>query len=141
MGSGIAQAAGGSTATINVINQLAEADPSDVQQIAASEIRLLTSYYDAVLSQAGVSFSVGASSRWYRLGFFHGGSRVPVGCPGLAHRHDQRNWGAVVEVIAGINFVLYGRTTAQLADFHHRLDRTQRFLLANSICECPTLGE
>jgi O-acetylhomoserine/O-acetylserine sulfhydrylase-like pyridoxal-dependent enzyme len=43
--------------------------------------------------------------------------------------------GAMVEVIAGINFVLYGKTTTQLANFHERLDRTQRFLLANSICE------
>ena len=47
--------------------------------------------------------------------------------------------GAIVEVIAGINFFLYGKTTTQLAHFHERLDRTQRFLLANSICE--TLGD
>jgi hypothetical protein len=40
-----------------------------------------------------------------------------------------------VEVIAGINLYLYNKTTAQLAEFHQRLERTQRFLLANSIAE------
>ena len=43
--------------------------------------------------------------------------------------------GTLVEVISGINFFLYGKTTTQLAYFHQKLDQTQRFLLANSICE------
>jgi hypothetical protein len=40
-----------------------------------------------------------------------------------------------VEVISGVNFYLYGKTTTQMAEFQSRLDMTQRFLLANSICE------
>jgi hypothetical protein len=40
----------------------------------------------------------------------------------------------VVQVIAGINFVLYGKAASQLLGFHGRLEQTQRFLLANSIC-------
>ena len=47
--------------------------------------------------------------------------------------------GAVVEIVAGIVFYLYGKTTSQLGDFHGRLERLQRYLLANSICE--SLGE
>ena len=43
--------------------------------------------------------------------------------------------GALVEVISGILFYLYGKTTTQLADFQQRLAQTQRFLLANAICE------
>jgi hypothetical protein len=43
--------------------------------------------------------------------------------------------GAVVEVISGINFVLYGKASTQLLGFHERLEQTQRFLLANSVCE------
>ncbi len=43
--------------------------------------------------------------------------------------------GALIEVISGINFYLYGKTSVQLADFQTRLDVTQRFLLANSMCE------
>lgn len=41
----------------------------------------------------------------------------------------------MVEVISGLNFVLYGRATAQRGEFHERLERTQRFMLANSMCE------
>ena len=41
--------------------------------------------------------------------------------------------GAIIEVIAGINFYLYNKTTTQFSDFHNRLDHTQRFLLANSL--------
>ncbi|MDQ3180070.1 MAG: hypothetical protein M3Q33_06075 [Acidobacteriota bacterium] len=43
--------------------------------------------------------------------------------------------GALIEVIAAINFYLYAKTSSQLATFHTRLGTTQRFLLANSMCE------
>lgn len=43
--------------------------------------------------------------------------------------------GAIVEVIAGVNFYLYGKTIGQLSTFHSRLEVTQRFMLANSLCE------
>ena len=43
--------------------------------------------------------------------------------------------GTLVELISGLNFVLYGKASAQLSHFHEVLDRTQRLLLANSICE------
>jgi hypothetical protein len=43
--------------------------------------------------------------------------------------------GAVVEAVAGIVFSLYGKTALQMGEFHSRLERLQRYLLANSICE------
>ena len=43
--------------------------------------------------------------------------------------------GALVEVISGVNFYLYNKSSAQLAVFQQALDQTQRFLLANTICE------
>ena len=43
--------------------------------------------------------------------------------------------GAVVEVVSGVVFYLYGQTSAQLSAFHSRLEVLQRYLLANSICE------
>ncbi|MCB1639325.1 MAG: hypothetical protein KDI15_10805, partial [Thiothrix sp.] len=47
--------------------------------------------------------------------------------------------GVISEFIAGVNFYLYGRTLSQLTLFQGRLESTQRFLLANSLCEA--LGE
>jgi hypothetical protein len=38
------------------------------------------------------------------------------------------------KVGAGLNFWLFGKTASQLDSFHVRLDRTQMFLLANSVC-------
>ena len=43
--------------------------------------------------------------------------------------------GTIVEVLAGLQFYLFGKTTDQLAYFQQGLDRTHTFLLANSICE------
>ncbi len=43
--------------------------------------------------------------------------------------------GTLAEVIAAINFRLYWKTSEQLAGFHDKLEATQRYLLANSICE------
>jgi uncharacterized membrane protein YgdD (TMEM256/DUF423 family) len=123
----------GSSATV-IVNQLAEADPSDVQQIAASEIRLLINYYDAVLDQAKKSFRWALVAAGIGLVFFMGALAFLLAAQASLIATISVIGGAVVEVIAGINFVLYGRTTAQLSDFHQRLDRTQRFLLANSIC-------
>jgi hypothetical protein len=41
--------------------------------------------------------------------------------------------GAIVEVISGLNFWLYSRTSNQLNFFHIRLERMQKYLLANSV--------
>ena len=43
--------------------------------------------------------------------------------------------GATVEIVAGIVFVLSGKTTVQLSSFQSRLEVLQRYLLANSLCE------
>ena len=43
--------------------------------------------------------------------------------------------GAIVEIVAGIVFVLYGKTIPQLNTFQRRLDDLQRYILANSLCE------
>ena len=41
--------------------------------------------------------------------------------------------GAIVEVVSGLNFWLYSRTSIQLNSFHVRLERMQRYLVANSV--------
>lgn len=41
----------------------------------------------------------------------------------------------IAEIFAGVNFYLYHQTNKQLSFYHRRVDRTQRYLLANSICE------
>jgi hypothetical protein len=47
--------------------------------------------------------------------------------------------GAIVEVLSGVAFYLYGTTSSQLSAFHGRLEVPQPYLLANSICEASAL--
>jgi len=122
----------------NALKELSEAEPSDVQKIAGAQQALLTGIYELALQQSKTSF------RWAVIAataglvliivaialilFFelHSGASVAGVVSAIS--------GGVVEVIAGVNFALYARTSAQLASFLPRLDQTQRFLLANSIC-------
>jgi hypothetical protein len=128
-----------SVAVRDAVAQIAEASPGDVQQIAAAQIQLLASYYEDGLAQARRSFNWALVAAGVGLAFFlaavtfllitqSAAVAVPVAVVSAVG-------GALVEVVAGINFFLYSKTTAQLATFHQHLDLTQRFLLANNICE------
>jgi len=125
----------GGDIVIHSVDRLVTAKPGDVQQIAASQIELLNGYYHLVLSQAGRSF------RWALIAAGIGLLFFLAAVTFLVIRQPQQLAtislisGALIEVISGINFYLYGKTSAQLAEFHSRLDITQRFLLANSLCE------
>lgn len=116
-----------------IIQAVSETDPENIQQVAASALALSTSYYQNVLSQARRSFIAAIISATVGLLFFIAAVSI------FLVRNDVRAGtvsvvaGAIVEVISGLNFWLYGRTAAQLNLFHIRLERTQKYLLANSI--------
>lgn len=117
------------------VERLSKVAPGDVQGIAASQIQLLSSYYSLVFEQARQSFRWALIAAGLGLAFF-------LASLGLLIARQPQNLavvslisGALIEVISGINFYLYNKASSQLADFHHRLDLTQRILLANSICE------
>jgi hypothetical protein len=118
-----------------IIERIYLTDPGNIQKVAADQIALLASYYQAVLAQANRSFTLARNAAIIGLLFFLAaiGFLLVTNSSNLALVSSLA--GAFVEVIAGIVFALYGKTTAQLADFHQRLDQTQHFLLANSICE------
>jgi hypothetical protein len=115
---------------------LSTANKGDVQQIAASQVALMLRYHEMALAQSRRSFNWALIGAGVGMLFF-------MTAAGLAI-HDTRNTaavvvpvisGAVVEVVSGIVFFLYGKTSVQLSDFHSRLEALQRYLLANSICE------
>jgi hypothetical protein len=115
--------------------QLSHAPKDDIQAIAAAQIKILDSYYREVLNQSQRSFN-------YALWASIAGLLLFIAAMLYSVNDKLRNSasiplisGAIVEVLAGINFYLYGQTTMQLKEFHQRLDKTQRFLLANSMCE------
>lgn len=113
----------------------ATSDKDEVKSIASSQIGLLSKFYDLSLDQAGRSFRWALIASIVGLLFFlaaiafqmigKGGSELPM---------ITLIGGALIEFIAGINFYLYGKTLSQLTLFQGRLEVTQRFLLANSLC-------
>ncbi len=119
----------------DAVERISKAKPSDVQEIAGSQIKLLLSYYQLVLDQAKKSFRWALIAAGIGLAFFilavgfilywNAGNAATISVVS----------GAIVEVISAINFYLYSKTSGHLADFHNRLEATQRYLLANSICE------
>lgn len=117
------------------VDRLSQAETSDVQEIAASQIQLLLSYYRLVLDQAKKSFRWALIAAGIGLAFF----LAAVGF--IIYRNAEGAAiisvvsGALVEVISAINFYLYSKTSGHLTDFHGKLESTQRYLLANSICE------
>jgi hypothetical protein len=120
------------------INQVSEADPADIQAVGASNLCLLESFYKVVRSQAQRSFFWALVAASIGCLFFLSALIVFLAVPNessLGVSLISLISGALVQVIAGLNFYLFGRAQAQLASFHCYLDRTQRFLLANSICE------
>ncbi len=121
------------------VERLSEVKPGEIAKVGAGVFDLTFGYYDSVLNQAKQSFRWALVAAGVGLAFFIGAV--------LFLLFDQSRdiatvtviAGTLVEVISGINFVLYGKTTAQLAHFHEPLDRMQRLLLANAISE--TLAE
>lgn len=122
-----------------LIKQLSDADPKNIQAVSAQLLAISTRYYENVLKQAQRSFIAAIASATLGLLFFIAAVSI------FLVRNDVRAGtvsaigGAIVEVISGLNFWLYGRTSFQLNSFHIRLEQTQKYLMANSIA--TQLGE
>ena len=132
---GVNQEAVASRAINLAINQLSEARPEDIQTIAGSQIRLLTAYYNLVLTQASQSFRWALIAAAIGLAFFLGAIAFLLLTQSQSLAVVNVICGVIIEGISGLNFYLYGQATKQLAHYHRQLDQTQRFLLANSVCE------
>lgn len=116
------------------LGRLSQIGTGDVQGIAASQIQLLSSFYDLALDQARRSFRWALLASVVGLIFFILAITFYLYEQGPIANVSVIS-GALIEFIAGVNFYLYGRTINQLSLFQGRLDVTQRFLLANSLCE------
>jgi hypothetical protein len=115
--------------------ELSQAQPGDVQKIAASEIGLLRDYYQDALVHVKRSFIWALVAAVIGLFFFIGAIIFLLATQNRDVAIISVISGAIVEVISGVNFYLYGKTAEQIKYFHRPLEQTQRFLLANSVCE------
>ena len=127
--------AGGAAYILDSIERLSKAAPSNVQEIAASQLQLMAGYHETALAQSRRSFFWALIGAGVGLIFFMVAAGFALYTGNAAAAIIPVISGAVVEAVAGIAFFLYGKTTVQLGDFHSRLETLQRYLLANSICE------
>ncbi len=115
------------------IERLSNIEKDDVKGTAASQIELLSRFYDLSLSQAQRSFRWALAASMVGLGFF-------LLAVLLMATHEKTAdaaliGGGIIQFISGVNFYLYNKTLSQLTLFQGRLETTQRFLLANSLTE------
>jgi hypothetical protein len=111
------------------IQRIGAADPANVQLIAALQMEVLAGYHQIALAQSRRIFfwALVGSGVWVIFLFAAVAKALPIEIAFLS--------GAILEIIAGIVFVLYGKTIPQLSSLHRRLEDLQRYLLANSLCE------
>jgi hypothetical protein len=111
------------------IRRIGATDPANVQMIASAQLELIAGYHQIALAQSRRIFF------WALVG---SGVGLIFLLAAVAHAFPTEIAflsGAIVEIVAGIVFVLYGRTIPQLNTFQRRLDDLQRYILANSLCE------
>jgi len=103
--------------------------------VAASQVAISEMYYKTCLQHAQRLFRWALITAGVGLVFF----LVAVALQVLQKPVDgtliSLACGGVLAAIALVNFCLYGWIFNQFRAFHERLDRTQQYLLANSICE------
>lgn len=125
----------------DALSKLSIADPRNVQEIVASQLQLLTAYYQIALTQSRRGFFWALVGAGVGLIFFIAAAGLVLRTGNAVAAVIPVISGAVVEVVAGIVFFLYGKTTVQLSEFLSRLETLQRYVLANSICEGLTEGD
>jgi hypothetical protein len=118
----------------DAIKAVAEANPSNIQEVSASALKISNSYYENVLDQAKRSFSAAIASAAFGLALFVVAVVIALLNRSIDAAIISATGGTVVEVISGLNFWLYSKTSTQLESFHRRLDQMQRYLVSNSVC-------
>lgn len=115
--------------------QIAEADPSNIQEVAAGITNLKNNYYLTGLEQSRKSFR--ASLIFSGIALIFGLLAISV----LLLRQPTEVayasgiGGTFTTLIAGTYLRIYKQATSQLDAFRLSLDGMQSLLLANSICE------
>jgi flagellar motor component MotA len=118
-----------------IVNQISETDPKDIQQNAANQINLLTKYYENGLSQAKASFNWAITMAI--VGFI--GYITAI----ILFINNIDKTGALVSTIgasltqflAGSLFWIYQKTLTQLNNYNSQMNNIQNYLLANSFIE------
>ena len=126
-------------ALLSECEKLAHVPNDDIHQIASLFAQMSVQYYQDVRQQAQRSFSSALGAAVVGLIVFIYAAIIAMNSANNIEVYVSALAGGLIELISGINFYLYFRTARQFAAFHTCLERTNRFLIANAMCE--HLGE
>lgn len=119
----------------NAVERVAEANPKNIQEVAAAQAEIINSYYLNGLEQSKKSFF------WSLIWGGIGSGFLLVAVSVLLFRQPTEIayasgiGGVLVEMFAGTYLYLYKHASDQLATYRLALENTQKILLANSMCE------
>lgn len=114
---------------------LANTSSGDTHEIGSLLFHMILNYYQDVREQAQQSFFCALGAAIVGTVFFVYAAWQTMAEPGLDQAYISLIAGALIQVISGISFYLYFRTAKQFSSFHICLERTNRFLLANTLCQ------
>ena len=114
---------------------VASLDPAKIQEVAASQLVILDGYYQSVLRHTQQLFRWALIAAGFGLLLFLAAVALQVFHQPVSVSIISLVCGGIMEGMAALNFLLYRQTFRELEKFHTRLNRTQQYLLANSICE------
>jgi len=117
------------------VQKVAQANPNNIQEVAASQLSIINSYYQSGLQQSQQSFKWSLIWGGIGLGFLIAAIGFLLWRQPTEVAIASGIGGAIVEVFAGTYLYLYKHASDQLAAFRAGLESTQRLLLANSMCE------
>lgn len=116
-------------------DQIAEADPKNIQEVASVTQAIINTYYQDGLSQSRQSFRWSLICSGIALLFLIGAITVLLFRQPAEIAIASGIGGAIVEAFAGTLLYLYRKASDQLATYRMGLESTQQLLLANSMCE------
>jgi hypothetical protein len=121
--------------TFDAIEKVAQADPGNIQQVAAAQFYINDVYYQGMLAQTQKAFRSSMIGAGIGLAFFITSIVFAL------FVNDQSLWkiclaeGIAISGITSMSLWIYNRSMRQLSYYRTRLEQTQRYILANSVCE------
>jgi hypothetical protein len=115
--------------------QIANAGPGNTNQITSLFLQMSLTYYSDVRKQALQSFWSALAAAGVGMLFFLYATQAMTHVGKVDSSTIGIVAGGLAQFISAVNFYLYFKAARQFASFHICLERTDRFLIANTICE------
>jgi hypothetical protein len=116
-------------------DQLAQVDMNEPQEVLSASGNILNSYYTVALAQSARSFFWAVVASIVGLVLFVFAVYFALTQGSLDAAVVTTIAGAIVQLVAGLQFYLYRKASEQAADHRFSLEKMQRYLLANSLIE------